>query len=54
MAEETTEIRKMNLALKTELVHLLDMNDGWKLLMSTVTIDCDPTKSKKYTVDHVK
>lgn len=54
MAEETTEIRKMNWALKRELVHLLNINDGWKLLMSTVTVDCDPTKNKKYTVDHMK
>lgn len=54
MDNETTEIRNMNLALKAELINLLEINDGWKLLMSTVTVDCDPIKSRKYTVDHVK
>ncbi|XP_025204662.1 interleukin-1 receptor-associated kinase 4-like isoform X2 [Melanaphis sacchari] len=54
MMLETTEVRKMDATLKFELVNLLDINDGWKLLMAAVTIDCDPTKSRKYTFDHLK
>jgi len=54
MTEETTEVRKMDAALKFELVNLLDINDGWKSLMTAITVDCDATKSRKYTADHVK
>lgn len=52
--EETTEIRKMDAASKYELVNLLDINDGWKQLMTIATIDCDPAKGRKYTFDHIK
>lgn len=52
--DETTEIRKMDATLKFELVNLLDVNDGWKSLMTSVNIDCDHTKGRKYTFDHVK
>lgn len=51
---ETTEVRKMDATLKFELVNLLDINDSWKSLMAAVTVDCDPTKSRKYTFDHLK
>ncbi|XP_022170967.1 interleukin-1 receptor-associated kinase 4-like [Myzus persicae] len=54
MTLETTEVRKMDAALKFELVNLLDINDGWKSLMASVTVDCDPNKSPKYTFDHLK
>lgn len=54
MSEKTTEVRKMDAALKFELINLLDINDGWKSLMSAVTIDCDPNKSPKYTFEHIK
>lgn len=54
MMLETTEIRKMDATLKFELVNLLDINDSWKSLMAAVTVDCDPTKSRKYTFDHLK
>jgi len=54
MTEETTEIRKMDAALKFELVNLLDINDGWKSLMTAITIDADPAKGPKYTADHIK
>lgn len=54
MADETTEVRKMDAAMKFELINLLDVNDGWKSLMTAVTIDCDPDKGRKYTFDHVK
>jgi len=54
MMLETTEVRKMDATLKFELVNLLDINDGWKSLMAAVTVDCDPKKSPKYTVDHLK
>lgn len=54
MTEETTELRKMDAAIKFELVNLLDINDSWKSLMIAATVDCDPTKSRKYTYDHVK
>lgn len=54
MSNETTELRKMDAALKFELINLLDINNGWKSLMTIVTIDCDPTKSYKYNFDHVK
>lgn len=54
MTEETTEVRKMDAAIKFELVNLLDVNDGWKTLMTSVTVDCDPTKCRKYTFDNVK
>lgn len=54
MTNETTEIRKMDATMKFELINLLDVNDGWKLLMTAATVDCDPNKSRKYTFDHVK
>lgn len=52
--EETTEIRKMDAALKFELVNLLDIGDGWKSIMTRATVDCDLTKIRKYTIEHVK
>jgi len=51
---ETTEVRNMDATLKFQLVNLLDINDGWKTLMANVIVDCDPNKSLKYTVDHIK
>jgi len=54
MMLETTEVRKMDATLKFELVNLLDINDSWKSLMAAVTVDCDPTKGRKYTFDHLK
>lgn len=52
--EETTEIRKMDVALKFELINLLDIDDGWKSIMTRATVDCDLSKSKKYTVEDIK
>lgn len=56
MTEATTEVRKMDIALRNDLINLLDNNEGWKTLMTKVTddLDCDPTKNLKYTYDHVK
>lgn len=54
MTDETTEVRKMDATLKFELVNLLDINDGWKSLMTAISIDSDPAKGRKYTADHVK
>lgn len=51
--EETTEIRKMDAALKFELINLLDIDDSWKSIMTRATVDCDLTKARKYTVEHV-
>lgn len=54
MMLETIELRNMDAILKFQLINLLDINDGWKKVMANVTVDCDPNKSLKYTVDHIK
>lgn len=54
MVEETREIRLMDAAFNFKLSNLLDMHDGWKKLMISATVDCDPNKMPKYTYDDVK
>jgi hypothetical protein len=54
MTEATTEVRKMDPALRFDLINLLNINEGWKTLMTKVTVDCNPNNNLKYTYDHVK
>lgn len=52
--DELLEIRKMDAAVRYELISLLDINEGWKQLMSIVTVDCNPSSDLKYTIDHIQ